>query len=183
MNDFYLPVILGTARPGNRSATVAHHVIERLKLRGIMTDLVDVADYELTGTADPGSGVDLDHYRDIVAAADGIVIVAPEYNHGYPGELKLLLDSEYDAYVRKPVGFVSVSAGALGGTRMVEQLRQVTAALRMVPVAPAVHVADVAAAIDDDGFSSNESDEVIDAMVDEIEWYVRRLTAPADASP
>lgn len=55
--------------------------------------------------------------------ADGLVIVSPEYNHGYPGEMKLMLDQLYKEYNRKPVGICGVSSGALGGARMVEQLR------------------------------------------------------------
>ena len=139
----------------------------------------DVADYRLNGTGDDDPG--LARYREVVAAADGLVIVAPEYNHGYPGELKLLLDSEYGAYVRKPVGLVSVSSGRIGGTRMVEQLRLVTTALRMVPVSPALHVVDVDQALDTAGrFASPTLEGVANAMLDEVEWFARAL-APARA--
>jgi len=178
VNDLYFPTILGTARPGRRSEAVANHVADRLKHRGVMTDLIDVADYGLTATSAPGVGLEPAHYRELVTAADGLVIVAPEYNHGYPGELKLLLDLEYRAYMRKPVGFVSVSAGQLGGTRMVEQLRQVTLALQMVPVSPAVHVANAGETITATGeFVDESADVVIDQLIDEMAWHARRLVA------
>lgn len=178
MTDLFVPVILGTARPGRRSATVASRFIDLLKERDATTALVDVADYGLTGTGVPGDGVDLDGYREMAAAADGFVIVAPEYNHGYPGELKLLLDSEYAAYVRKPVGLVSVSAGLVGGTRMTEQLRLVVSALRMIPVSPAVHVTKVDQALDEHGrFVAPSLGAVADEMLDEVEWYASAMRA------
>ena len=178
MNDLYLPTILGTARPGRLSEAVANHVADRLKHRGVMTDLIDVADYGLTATSVPGIGLEPAHYRELVTASDGLVIVAPEYNHGYPGELKLLLDLEYQAYVRKPVGFVSVSSGQLGGTRMVEQLRQVAAALQMVSVSPAVHITNVENAVRQTGeFVDESADVVLDQMIDEMAWYARSLTS------
>lgn len=182
MTNLTVPVILGTARPGRRSEAVAAHVVDVLEQRGVNTELVDVADYELTGTGQPAQGRSRDHYQEIITAADGLVIVAPEYNHGYPGELKLLLDGEYDAYVRKPVGFVSVSSGLIGGARVTEQLRLVAAALRMVPVAPAVHVTEVADAIAaNGGFVEDSLAEVLATMLGEVEWFARALT-PARAA-
>jgi NADPH-dependent FMN reductase len=54
--------------------------------------------------------------------ADGLVIVAPEYNHGYCGLLKHVLDSCLKEYIHKAVGIVGVSAGPFGGTRVIENL-------------------------------------------------------------
>lgn len=178
MNELSIAVILGTARPGRKSEMVASHVLDVVKQRATVARLVDVADYTLPGTGRDSTGIGLDLYREIVAGSDGLIIVAPEYNHGYPGELKLLLDSEYDAYVRKPVGFVSVSSGLIGGARVTEQLRLVTAAFRMVPVAPAVHVTEVNDAFDEHGaFVEDSLNGVLNDMVDELEWYARALTA------
>jgi NAD(P)H-dependent FMN reductase len=183
MSTLSVPVILGTARPNRRSAAVASHVLDVVKQRGVMTELIDVADYRLAGTGQPAAGFDLEHYRRIITAADGFVIVAPEYNHGYPGELKMLLDGEYDGYVRKPVGFVSVSSGLIGGARVTEQLRLVAAALQMVPVAPAVHVTEVEKAIGADGAFAEESlSEVLSDMLTELEWFARVLTPARQAA-
>jgi NAD(P)H-dependent FMN reductase len=56
-----------------------------------------------------------------------------EYNHSYPGELKMLLDMLFSQYAHKPVGICGVSSGAWGGTRMVEQLRLVCLAFHLGP--------------------------------------------------
>jgi NAD(P)H-dependent FMN reductase len=42
-----------------------------------------------------------------------MVIVTPEYNHGYPGLLKHVLDSNLKEYIHKAVGLCGVSAGGL----------------------------------------------------------------------
>ena len=179
MSDLFIPVVLGTARPGRRSAAIASLFVDLIKNRDVVTELVDVADYGLTGTGVEPFERDLGYFHELTTAADGFVMVAPEYNHGYPGELKLLLDSEYAAYARKPVGLVSVSSGLIGGARMIEQLRLVTAALRMVPVSPAVHVPEVSTALDEQGgFASPSLRGAADDMLDEVEWYARTLRRP-----
>jgi NAD(P)H-dependent FMN reductase len=158
---------------------IAEAIIDLVKERSMMTDLIDVADYRITATGDEAGG--LERYRELMTAADGLVIVAPEYNHAYPGELKLLLDSEFAAYARKPVGFVSVSSGRIGGTRLVEQLRLLTTALRMVPVSPAVHVVDVNRALDEHGrFASDSLEQVANDMLDEVARFAHALV-PAGA--
>jgi NAD(P)H-dependent FMN reductase len=184
VSDLFIPVILGTARPGRRSATVASRFVQLLKDRDAMTELIDVADYGLTRTGVDGHGSDLGAYRELAAAADGFVIVAPEYNHGYPGELKLLLDSDYAGYVRKPAGLVSVSAGLVGGARMTEQLRLVVTALRMIPVSPAVHVREVEEALDELGrFISPSLEAVAGEMLDEVEWYASAMRVARTGRP
>jgi NAD(P)H-dependent FMN reductase len=61
-------------------------------------------------------------WRDAITGADGLVIVTPEYNHGYPGSLKAVLDLLLREYVHKAVAFVGVSAGPWGGTRVIEAM-------------------------------------------------------------
>lgn len=167
MGHLNIPVILGTGRLGRRSEAVARLAVDELKERGVVTSLIDVADFGLTATATPGAGTSLDVYREMVAAADGFIIVAPEYNHGYPGELKMLLDADYAGYGLKPVGVISVSAGLLGGVRMFEQLIPVLTALRLI-VVPGVHVPEVEKALADGRFASASLQDVFSSMVDEV---------------
>lgn len=89
----------------------------------IETQLVDVRDFQLPdddyGTA---LGEQFPEWRDAIIMADGLVIVTPEYNHGYPGSLKSVLDLLLKEYIHKAVAFVGVSAGPWGGTRVVESM-------------------------------------------------------------
>jgi NAD(P)H-dependent FMN reductase len=65
--------------------------------------------------------------------ADAIVIVCPEYNHGYPGDLKTAIDAVRRPWYAKPVAFI-VYGGRSGGLRAAEQLRQVFGELHAVTI-------------------------------------------------
>jgi chromate reductase len=63
-----------------------------------------------------------------IAAADGLIIVSPEYNYSIPGTLKNAIDwlsrLPEQPFKAKPILIQSVSPGALGGARLQYQLRQ-----------------------------------------------------------
>jgi len=54
--------------------------------------------------------------------ADGVVIVTPEYNGGYPAALKNFVDLLYDEWKRKPLAVVTVSDGSFGGAQVTTSL-------------------------------------------------------------
>lgn len=66
--------------------------------------------------------------------ADALVLVVPEYNHGYPGLLKHVLDTNLKEYIHKAVGICGVSTGRLGGTRVIENLLPVLRELGLVTI-------------------------------------------------
>ena len=118
-------IILGTARDGNLSQHVAAFVTRYAASQvGFQAELLDVRDFPQTHTQGLSPEL-LKSYQEKISAAAGYVIVSPEYNHGYPGELKMLLDNGYAQYHRKPFGLCGVSAGPLGGARMIEVLKTV----------------------------------------------------------
>ena len=123
-DKLFLPVLLGTNRRERRSAFVAEWLVGEMQKRPeIETRLFDVRDFALPRD-DYGQALkDLfPDWRDAVVRADGLVIVSPEYNHGYPGALKSVMDLLLREYVHKGVALVGVSAGPWGGARVVEAL-------------------------------------------------------------
>ena len=124
MTVLKLPVLLGTNRKDRKSVFVAEWLVDQMELRAeINTRLFDVADFELP-QRDYGQELKdtFPEWRDAIMNADGLVIISPEYNHGYPGSLKAVLDLLLKEYIHKAVGFVGVSAGPWGGTRVVEAM-------------------------------------------------------------
>ena len=120
MRQLSIPVILGTPRQGRLSEYVARVMLEQLRMRqDVATTLVDVRTLSLS-SMDAGEAIKDPEFSETMLRADGLVIVAPEYNHGYPGLLKHALDSNLKEYIHKPVGLCGVSAGGFGGTRVVE---------------------------------------------------------------
>lgn len=121
---YFIPLLLGTNRVGRRSELVARFVYDQMKKRPrLSTQLIDVATFKLPQR---GYGTvlkdEFGRYRETISTADGLVIVVPEYNHGYPGVLKSVLDILLPEYIHKPVGLVGVSKGVFGGTRVIEAL-------------------------------------------------------------
>jgi NAD(P)H-dependent FMN reductase len=111
-----------------------------------------------------------------MARADGLVIVAPEYNHGYPGLLKHLLDSCLKEYIHKAVGIVGVSAGAFGGTRMIQDLLPVMRELGLVTIFWDVNVSFVSKVFDEDGELKDSTFlPRIDKFLRELIWMSRTL--------
>jgi chromate reductase len=66
---------------------------------------------------------------DAIRAADGVIIVSPEYNYGVPGGLKNAVDwvsrTKDQPFKDKPVALQSVAGGPLGGGRVQYQWRQI----------------------------------------------------------
>ena len=85
-----------------------------------------------------------------LARCEAYVVVTPEYNHSFPAALKLVIDSAYAEWHRKPVAFVSYG-GVSGGLRAVEQLRLVFAELQSVTTRTTVSIAEVWTRFDADG--------------------------------
>jgi len=124
MDRLFLPVLLGTNRQERNSVFPARWLVGEMEKRAdIETRLFDVGDFALPQD-DYGQGLKdrFPEWRDAIIRADGLVIVSPEYNHGYPGSLKAVLDLLLREYVHKAVAFVGVSAGPWGGTRVIEAM-------------------------------------------------------------
>ena len=130
----YIPIILGTAREGRFSESVAIFMLEQAKKLGLRTELIDVRDYRMEATDNTQESEAAKRLSEKISEADAFVIVSPEYNHGYPGELKMMLDLLLNQYYKRPVGFCGVSMGFAGGARAVEQLKLVSIRLGMMPI-------------------------------------------------
>src|SRR5918992_2652673 len=130
----YIPVILGTARKGRASEAVARFVLgEIAKRAGVETALIDIRELDLA-TDDAGEAIKDARFSGQMNRADALVIVVPEYNHGYPGLLKHALDTNLKEYIHKAVGICGVSAGSFGGTRVIENLLPVLRELGLVTI-------------------------------------------------
>src|SRR5579859_7825903 len=62
-------------------------------------------------------------FADKIKSADGIIIITPEYNGGYPASLKNVVDLLYDEWHRKPIAISTVSNGAFGGTQVITSIQ------------------------------------------------------------
>ncbi len=174
----FIPVMLGTARMGRESEKVANYMVTEVNTLGVRTEIIDVRDYRIEATDKTEESVQAMKLSQKMKLADALVIVSPEYNHGYPGELKMMLDMLRPEYAKKPVGFCGVSSGALGGARVVEQLRQVVAELCMVSIRETLYFPVVQKLFDANGKIIDELyKDRVKAFLDELFWYATALKA------
>ena len=143
----------------------------------IETELFDVADFALP---QDDYGLDIKHqfpkWRDAIIRADGLVIVAPEYNHGYPGSLKSVLDLLLKEYIHKAVAFVGVSAGSWGGTRVIEAMVPMVRELGLAVTFTDLQFPTVQKKFDDTGTLLDDAYVArVQGFLDEIVWMSRTL--------
>ena len=109
-----------------------------------------------------------------VNMADGVIIVTPEYNGGYPASLKNVIDFMYKEWHRKPMALVAVSDGRYGGTQVVQSLQFTLWKIGAWTVPARYHVSHADKTYDERGKPSNP--EIVNRFagqfVDELMWCV-----------
>jgi NAD(P)H-dependent FMN reductase len=122
-------VISSSVRTGRKSNRVAAFFMNYIKEKNIAeAELLDLDAYDfpifherLKFLKEPPAS--LVEYSGKIKAADGILIVTPEYNGGYPASLKNAIDVLMEEWKHKPVAISTVSAGPFGGNNMIPSLQ------------------------------------------------------------
>jgi len=178
MDQLNIPVLLGTNRKLRNSIFPAKWLVgEMAKRAEIRTRLFDVAEFALPHD-DYGQELkdQFPEWRDAIIQADGLVIVSPEYNHGYPGSLKAVLDLLLREYVHKSVAFVGVSAGPWGGTRMIEAMVPMVRELGLAVTFTDLNFPFVQKTFDQEGkLLDNAFERRVTDFLDELVWMSRVL--------
>jgi len=176
----FIPVLLGTPRKNRQSEHVAKWLYGKMRERGedLETELFDVRDFRLPQDH-YGMEIkeDFPEWREAMQQADGLVIVTPEYNHGYPGALKSVLDLLLPEYIHKAVAFAAVSAQVWGGVRVIEQLVQTSRELGFAVTFTDLNFPRVHTLFDGDGNLKDEAAYAprVKAFLDELVWMSRAL--------
>lgn len=169
-------VFTGSARKGNYTQHVGDFVTQVLSEDpDFSVEQVNHDRYDLDFNNE-GQGASPDELTKLVTEADAYVIVSPEYNHGYPGSLKYLLDLNLKEYIHKPVALVGVSSGPWGGVRVIEQLVQVVRELGMAVTFTDTQVTNVKNEIKDGKFTDPDKwRKRIERSIQELKWMAQTL--------
>lgn len=151
MTHLFIPVILGTNRKGCQSKPVAQFIVEQVQTwQGITTELIEIGHLNIA-IDDAGEAIKNPAFAATIDRADGLIIVAPEYNHAYPGLLKHVLDTNLSEYIHKAVGLCGVSSGPFGGTRVIQSLLPVMRELGLMTIFYDLNFANVTQLFDESG--------------------------------
>ncbi|KAH0835185.1 hypothetical protein AYO21_10891 [Fonsecaea monophora] len=112
--------------------------------------LIDLADHPLPFFDEPGIPQRITNPQDythehtrawsrLITSYKAFVFVTPQYNWGYPANLKNAIDYLFNEWVGKPA--MVVSYGGHGGTQCAGQLKQVLSGVRMKVVQKSVGLA------------------------------------------
>ena len=187
MDTVNIKVILGSTRQERFSEKPGNWILGELQKRSdVSAELLDLREYQLPFFDEPVSPSykqeeykheAVERWRNKVKEADGFIVIAPEYNHGYPAVLKNAFDYVYPEWNNKPVGFISY--GSAMGARSVEQLRGVAVELQMAPIRNAIHMPyDVVVA---GGKGTPEAEifapyaERATGLIDQLLWWAKAL--------
>lgn len=187
-----IAVIVGTVREARQTPKQATWVARALEQReGVDVVILDLKDFPLPFFAEAVSprynpdrkpeGV-VKRWLDALAAADGYVVVTPEYNHSIPGVLKNAFDYLGFEMNRKPSAIVS--HGTVGGARAAMHLKEILSEGKSVPIPEFVAFHGVSEGVDDEGnlaeaLKANPygPEYALNSMVDSLVWYTRALKA------
>jgi chromate reductase, NAD(P)H dehydrogenase (quinone) len=125
-----IAIISGTNRPGSNTRKVVTHIESIYQTLGVKTHLLDLAELPpeiFSPAAYAEKPATFKKFSDALLAADGLVIVTPEYNGSVPGILKYFIDMLPfpESFEHRPVCFVGLAAGVWGALRPVEQLQAI----------------------------------------------------------
>ena len=125
----YIAIISSSVRAGRNSNRVALYFKNYLEANKLATsEIIDLYKYQfpvfderLRFQKEPTTEM-LD-FANKITSSDGVIIVTPEYNGGYPASLKNVVDLLYDEWHRKPIAISTVSDGMFGGSQVITSLQ------------------------------------------------------------
>lgn len=166
MNDpLHFVAISGSLRKDSYNTKLLRNAVKMIP-EGITIEEVSIADIPLyNGDLDPPLAPVrppvVAAFREVLARADGLVIVSPEYNYSIPGGLKNAIDwasrGEDSPLLHKPVAVMGTTPGMWGTARMQLAFNAVFQFLDMRPVyKPEVLIADAKHKFDAEGNLTDE---------------------------
>ena len=113
-----------------------------------------------------------------VSKADGIIIVTPEYNGGYPASLKNVTDLLYREWYHKPVAISTVSGGPFGGSQVITSIQFSLWKMKAWTIPAMFPVPNVSDSFDEKGNPSDreQTDKRAKLFLDKLFWCIEAAT-------
>jgi len=175
-----ISIISSSVRDGRNSHRVALYFKNYLEENQLATaEILDLNTYNfplfnerLRLQKSPAANV-LD-FAEKIKSSDGVIIVTPEYNGGYPASLKNVVDLLYDEWHRKPIAISTVSDGIFGGSQVITSLQFSLWKIKSWTVPALFPVPKVQEAFDEKGVPGDKqaTDKRATIFIKELLWCV-----------
>ncbi len=125
----HIAILSASVRTGRVSHRVALYFKRFLEENKLATsEILDLNEYQFPVFNErlkfqPNPPAQVLDFADKIKRAEGVIIVTPEYNGGYPASLKNVIDLLYAEWHRKPIAIATVSDGVFGGTQVITSLQ------------------------------------------------------------
>jgi NAD(P)H-dependent FMN reductase len=173
-----IAIISASVRQGRKSHNVALFFQQFIETNQLATvEMIDLKEYKfpifeerLSKIKDPSP--QMLQFSEKVKTADGIIIITPEYNGGYPASLKNAIDLLYPEWKRKPIALASISNGQYGGSQVLTSLSFTLAKIGATVVHSMYRVANVQDVYDESGTVKDATIlKFAKTFLDELLWY------------
>jgi len=173
-------IISSSVRRGRASHRAALYTRDLLKKEyGADVEILDLLEYNFPLFEErlkflESPPVEAVSFAENVRNADGIILVVPEYNGGYPASVKNIIDLLTDEWRKKPVAFVVVSNGPFAGSQVIFSLQFSLWKIRALTVSPALRIPDIETILDENGIPSDkvDMDKRASATIKELLWQI-----------
>ena len=174
----HINIISSSVRTGRNSHRVALYLKNYLEEKKLATvDILDLNAYNfplfeerLRLQKTPAANVL--EFAEKIKASDGVIIVTPEYNGGYPASLKNVVDLLYDEWHRKPIAISTVSDGVFGGSQVITSLQFSLWKMRAWTVPAMFPVPKVSDTFDENGIPADKAatEKRATGFINELLW-------------
>lgn len=176
----HINIISSSVRTGRNSHRVALYLKNYLEEKNLATvDILDLNAYNfplfeerLRLQKTPAANVL--EFAEKIKASDGVIIVTPEYNGGYPASLKNVVDLLYDEWHRKPIAISTVSDGVFGGSQVITSLQFSLWKMRAWTVPAMFPVPKVSDTFDENGIPADKAatEKRATGFINELLWCI-----------
>ncbi len=172
----HIAIISSSVRRERKSHGVALYFQKYLAENNIGTsEILDLKEYnfpifEDTIKTNQKPSENILDFASKIKNADGIIIVTPEYNGGYPASLKNAIDLLYDEWHSKPISISTVSSGSFGGSQALLSLQFILWKIGAWTVTNMFLVPKVEESFDDEGNAKDKPamDKLAKAFIAEL---------------
>lgn len=171
-----ISIISASVREGRKSHYVSKYFQSYLTQNKLANaEIIDLKTYQfpifeetLKTMANPA--INVLKFAQKIKSSDGIIIVTPEYNGGYPASLKNAIDLLHEEWYHKPVAIVTVSSGPFAGSQALVSLQFTLWKMMALTIPAMFSVPIVEKAYDENGKALDKpnSDKLAEVFIKEL---------------